>query len=101
MDQTFIAGIGNVYGDEILYQAKIHPERRANELNSSQICDLYMKIKSVLSNACKLYDLIHIDKNWFLSGRRLGFCPRCNVTLGRVKIQGRYSYFCPRCQTFG
>ncbi len=98
MDQSFIAGIGNVYGDEILWQAGVHPEKHADELTASEVKRLYGKIKGVLSEAVNHYYSIHECPDWFLSGRRPGICPKHGITLDRVKIQGRYSYFCLRCQ---
>ncbi|MEW6189505.1 MAG: DNA-formamidopyrimidine glycosylase [Actinomycetota bacterium] len=98
MDQSFIAGIGNVYGDVILWQAKIHPQRRVDELNSAEIRGLFHSIKEVLHESVRNYYSIHERPDWFLMGRREGICPRCAYPLDAVKIQGRYSHFCPRCQ---
>ncbi|MDI6891927.1 MAG: DNA-formamidopyrimidine glycosylase [Actinomycetota bacterium] len=98
MDQSFIAGIGNVYGDEILWRAGIHPEKHADELAPSEVEKFCETIKDVLSEAVDHYYFIHEDPDWFLSGRRLGVCPKHGIPLDRVKIQGRYSYFCPECQ---
>ena len=98
MDQSFVAGIGNIYGDEILFQSKIQPERRIESLSSGERKALFQAIKKVLSEAVCDYEHLSEKKSWFLNSRRKGVCPKCNGKLERVKIQGRYSYFCPFCQ---
>ncbi len=98
IDQSFIAGIGNVYGDVILWQARINPEKHANELTSTEIERLFQSIKYILGESVRNYDLVHGRTDWFLTGRDEGICPRCGSLLSAVKIQGRYSHFCSRCQ---
>ncbi len=98
MDQHFIAGIGNIYGDEILFQSKIRPTRKARELTKVQIQRLYNKIRYVLKKACEKNADLSEMSNWFVHGRDEGCCINCKCKLKRVRIQGRYSYYCPRCQ---
>lgn len=101
MDQKFIAGIGNIYGDEILFQAAIRPERRVDTLTAKEVKLLYEKIRKVLTEACYSYEeylSLSQRRDWLMSTRHKGFCPRDQKELGGVKIQGRYSYYCSECQ---
>jgi|Deesub1362A_J573_1020465.scaffolds.fasta_scaffold05023_2 formamidopyrimidine-DNA glycosylase len=98
MDQSFVAGIGNIYGDEILFQAKIRPTRRAEGLKEEEKEVLFKKIREVLLEAVAHYEQLSEKSSWFINWRRKGVCPRGCGRLERVKIGGRYSYFCPSCQ---
>ncbi len=98
MNQHFIAGIGNIYGDEILFQSRINPLRKASDLTTEETGRLYRKIRSVLRHACGHDADLTGMGNWFVQGRSRGYCVKCKGRLKRVKIRGRYSYFCPRCQ---
>ncbi len=98
LDQGFVAGIGNIYGDEILFQSGIRPSTRVNDLTEDQINLLHLKIREVLNAACGHNANISGMKGWFVQGRRRGYCIRCKCRIERVRIRGRYSYFCPRCQ---
>ncbi len=98
LDQRFIAGIGNIYGDEILFQSGIRPTRKACELSEAEIQRLHGKIRQVLERACKHYADLRKMEDWFIHGRSDGYCMNCGGKLDRVKIQGRYSWFCPGCQ---
>lgn len=110
MDQKRIAGIGNIYSDEILYSARIHPLRQASSLTQSDIHRLRTAILDVLKEGIALRGT-SVDTYVDASGekgkmqsrhqvyRKEGAsCPRCQTTLQRIKIRGRSSYFCPRCQ---
>ncbi len=98
LDQRFIAGIGNVYGDEILFQSGIRPTRRASDLTAAEVRRLYQTIRRVLRTACEHKADLSVLEDWFVHGRRRGRCTNCDGRLSRVKIQGRYSYYCGRCQ---
>lgn len=98
MDQHFIAGIGNIYGDEILFQSRIKPSRKACDLTGEEIRRLYDKIRYVLKNACEHNADLSGMHNWFVHGRSKGYCVNCKAKLKRVRVQGRYSYYCARCQ---
>jgi formamidopyrimidine-DNA glycosylase len=87
MDQGFIAGIGNVYGDEILFQSRTRPSKKAHELKKEEIKRVYKKIRYVLRTACEHdADLSWLDR-WFVTGRSKGYCPDCGSELKRIKIQ--------------
>jgi len=99
LNQRFIAGIGNIYGDEILFQARIHPKRRVESLSKKEIKRLYKCIKKVLQIAVDGYTNLVKREDFILNFREEGeSCPRCNVDIEVVEIAGRHSYFCPRCQ---
>ncbi|HUF29111.1 MAG TPA: hypothetical protein VMM77_00510 [Gemmatimonadaceae bacterium] len=84
MDQHAIAGIGNVYADEILFQAGIHPRRSASALDRRELSRLFTKLQKVLRKAIAARaDPARMPKSFLLPRRRRGaLCPRCR---GRVK----------------
>jgi len=110
LDQAFLAGIGNMYADEALFAARIHPLRKANSLSPQEIKNLHKAIVDVLRSA--------IDKKgasvdtYKLPGGQLGTahsnfsvahraakpCPICGTPIQRLAIRNRGSYFCPNCQ---
>lgn len=110
LDQTFIAGLGNIYADEALHRAKINPERLATTLTPHEIARLYHAIREVLQEGIENRGTTvrdFIDGN----GRAGNFqellrvyskegvpCPNCKHAIVRKKIGGRSSYFCPFCQ---
>lgn len=110
MDQEKISGIGNIYSDEILWEAKVHPFRAANSLTDSEIKKIYSAIKKILSKALKLRGTSTSDfrdtageKGKFRKVlnvyRREGeACPRCGTIIERAKMGGRSAHFCPVCQ---
>ncbi len=94
LDQHFIAGIGNTYGDEILFQSRIRSLRKASDLTEDDVKRLYNNIRSILKKACEYNADLSKMRKWFVHGRRKG----CKGGLKRIRIQDRYSYFCKRCQ---
>ena len=104
MDQSVIAGIGNVYADEILFQARIHPRRPARRVAGGEAERLYGALWTVLETAIRCGAgaeafLDRLPAGFLLPERHSGgHCPRCGTALAVVKIGGRTSYFCPRCQ---
>lgn len=107
MDQSLIAGIGNIYADEILFKAKIHPLTSANKFNPSETKKLYDSIKDILTKAIKLRGTSTSDfrdtegkKGRFgetLSVyRRTGLpCPNDGTPIERIVVGGRGTHFCP------
>ncbi len=98
MNQSFVAGIGNIYGDEILFQSGIRPTRKTNGLTDKEMRTLYRKMRYVLNTACAHNADLRGLRRWFVHGRTKGRCPKCGAGLDRLRIQGRYSYFCMHCQ---
>jgi len=100
MDQHEIAGIGNVYSDEILFQARIHPAAPVNSLSREQIQTLYSVMKKVLETAIRAKaDPSRMPESFLLPVRKSGdICPGCEGEQKVKKIAGRSSVFCPQCQ---
>ena len=110
MDQNVIAGIGNIYADEILWLAKIHPLRKANQLKANELRSSYLSMRQILKKALKLRGTSISDfrdtageaggyGNIRLAyGREGEACCRCKTAIKRIKIGGRSSSYCPKCQ---
>jgi len=97
--QDLIAGIGNLYADEILWQARLHPGRSTDTLSAPQILALHRIIGRVLHRAVRLLSRSGRAVGVFLDAReRGGHCPRCRGPLQVARIGGRTTFFCPRCQ---
>ncbi len=102
MDQSNIAGIGNVYSDEILYNARLHPRKRIAELTDEERKDLFAKMQTVLEEACEIMknsDEFSKDK-WLIPHRNQDMqCPAYKShDLKSEKVSGRTAIFCPECQ---
>lgn len=114
LNQKYIAGMGNIYVDEALWEAKIHPQRLINTLTEKEIKDLHKAIPKVLEKGIKNLgtSLGASRANYFsVSGRRGGNqyqlnvfrqeglpCPRCSTIVKKIKIAQRGTHFCPNCQ---
>lgn len=111
LDQTFIAGIGNIYADEALFQAKLNPERRSNSLSNSEIQGLHQSIQKVLRLGIKeegaSIDAIYRKPDGSMGGMQDSFavygrtgmgCPRCSGTIKKITLGGRGTHFCDQCQ---
>lgn len=98
MDQTFIAGIGNLLADEILWRARIHPSRPIDDLSSEERRTLFRELRTVVRNTVDRYPAgFHV--RWMdARGRPAARCPRCGTALARTVVGGRTTYLCPRCQ---
>ena len=100
MDQSKIAGIGNVYSDEILFQAKIYPRTQCDQLGENKIEELYRTMKDVLQTAidCQA-DPEQLPQNFITPHRHKGgHCPICGEALKRVQVGSRHAYYCPNRQ---
>ena len=111
MNQEVIAGIGNIYSDEILWQAKIHPLKRIEELSSKELERIYRAMREILRKAIKLRGESISDFR-DTAGRKGQFdrvrkvyrregekCSLCGTIIEKIKVGGRSSYYCPQCQT--
>jgi formamidopyrimidine-DNA glycosylase len=104
MDQSRLAGIGNVYSDEILFQARINPKTPVGKLDEKDIARLYRALRRVLEVSIKKGAgaeefTERLPKNFLLRRREAGAkCPRCGGRVRTMKANGRTSYYCPRCQ---
>jgi formamidopyrimidine-DNA glycosylase len=100
MDQKIIAGVGNEYSDEILFQTRIHPASTTSALSEKQFNAIYQSMVSMLKEAVKVSaNREKLDHYFFLDNRKAGLsCPRCKGKTEFQEIGGRSSYFCPKCQ---
>lgn len=99
MAQDKIAGIGNIYADEILFRAGMHPLTRADRVSARQVARIHGAMRRVLQVAARDLDTLQRKRSWLINHRARGdSCPRCQGTIRRILIHGRSSYFCPRCQ---
>lgn len=100
MDQSRMAGIGNIYSDEILFQARIGPKRKAAALDDTEVHRLHRQTRRVLGLAIdRKADPERLPDGWLLRHREDGAeCPRGNGTVAYFKASGRGAYYCPTCQ---
>ncbi len=106
LEQRFIAGIGNIYADEALHQAQVHPQTRSNMLNFEQAESLWGSIRDVLSKGIQRngtsIDWIYRGgsfQNYLQVYQRTGKpCYRCNNTIVRIRVGQRGTHYCPECQ---
>ncbi len=96
MAQESVSGIGNIYADEILFQAGIDPRRKVKELSDSELKNVLSKVKAVLPKAIKAQvDTERMPRTYLLPHRDGdGTCPKCGKALSKVKISGRTTHFC-------
>lgn len=98
MNQRLLAGIGNVYSDEILFQAHIHPETKVVDLDNDAEHLLFRTMRRVLETAIERNaDPEEFPHSWLLPHVD-GDCPRCNSTIETTRVAGRTAHFCPQCQ---
>jgi formamidopyrimidine-DNA glycosylase len=110
LNQGFVAGVGNIYADEALFEARIHPEKTANQLTMREKKRLFRAIPLVLKRGLKnggttLQDFVNAegkegDNQDFLKvyGREGGKCRRCKTLIRRIIVSQRSSHYCPTCQ---
>jgi formamidopyrimidine-DNA glycosylase len=99
MDQSFIGGVGNLLADEALWRARIHPQRRVEELSDEERVILFRELRSVIRKTIDRYPDGFQTRWTRVRGRPEARCPRCGTELARTVVGGRTTYFCPRCQT--
>ncbi len=110
LDQSVLRGVGNIYADESLWKARIHPAQLGARIQPKQAETLYRSLQGILQRAIALrgstisdfqdaegapgeYQLHHR-----VYGREGKACPRCKTAIRRIVVAGRSSYFCPNCQ---
>jgi len=100
MSQSVVAGIGNIYADEILFQTRLRPEVRADRLSDEDVDRLYAAMRRVLRTAVRHgAEAPELPEGYLLPARdRDGPCPRCGGRLRTKTVSGRTAYYCPRCQ---
>jgi formamidopyrimidine-DNA glycosylase len=110
LDQTFIAGIGNIYADEALHRAGLRPNRRSDSLSDDEVASLHRGIRSVLALAIEREGASmrtyrqpdgsqgSMQEEFQVYGRAGEPCFRCGAPVERFVLAGRSTYFCPGCQ---
>ena len=97
--QDLIAGIGNLYADEILFQARLRPARHVESLRPAEVRRLYHAIGDTLRRGVESLSRRRAAVGDLMQIRaRDGACPRCGGPLRSATVAGRTTYFCPRCQ---
>ncbi|MGA3129086.1 MAG: zinc finger domain-containing protein, partial [Candidatus Korobacteraceae bacterium] len=110
LDQTVIAGIGNIYADESLWAAKIHPSQRVNELSPQAIHKLFNELIAILKLAIASGG--STDRNYVNAEGKQGnylkfarvfrregqLCLRCSQPIIKLRVAGRGTHICPSCQ---
>jgi formamidopyrimidine-DNA glycosylase len=110
LDQTVLRGVGNIYADESLWRAKIHPARQGAHLTKKQATTLHKVLRDVLEKAIlargsSISDFLDAEgqpgeyqRRHRAYGREGKRCFRCAAMIRRVLVAGRSSFFCPKCQ---
>ena len=111
LDQSLVSGVGNIYADEALWRARLHPESAGSSLSERKAVELLSHLREVFSKALAeggtSFDEQYVNVNgqagYFAHslnayGRGGEPCPRCGEPIKRVPFGGRSSHFCPRCQ---
>jgi formamidopyrimidine-DNA glycosylase len=110
LDQSFIAGVGNIYADEALWRARLHPLRRADTLTDVEIHRLHRAIRAALreglaGGGASYRDYVDPDGEPGLAAERMRVyrrtgepCFRCGRRIERIVVSQRATHFCPRCQ---
>jgi formamidopyrimidine-DNA glycosylase len=106
LDQAFIAGLGNIYTDEALFRAKIHPLRSSNTIRYSEAERLHQAIQDVLSQGIRRFGA---SLDWFYRGGEFQNdfnaygqagepCPVCGTAIAKIRVGQRGTHYCPKCQ---
>jgi len=110
LDQANLVGVGNIYADESLYFAGIHPERKAASLNDGELKKLFSGLKTVFRKSIKLKGTSSSDyrdvlgqkgefQNHLRAYKQNGQkCKRCKAIMVKIKVAGRGTHYCPNCQ---
>ena len=110
LDQAVIAGLGNIYVDEVLFLSHVHPERRANDLTDNEISTLFENAKLVLEEAVhqggttiRSYvngqgEMGMFQQSLFVYGQENRACKHCTDEIIKIKVAGRGTHICPSCQ---
>lgn len=100
MNQSILAGVGNVYADETLFQCGIAPHRSIDQLDKKTLRKLYRRMRRVLETAVRHHaEITPLPRTYLLRHRDSdGRCPRCGRELEKARISGRGTWFCPHCQ---
>ena len=111
LDQNLMSGVGNIYADEALWRAQIHPRKMAEKLSEKELATLLTAVSRVMKRSLKaggtsfddLYTNVNGESGYFensleVYGREDDECSRCGHLIKRIKFTNRSSHFCPHCQ---
>lgn len=110
LDQSVVAGVGNIYADESLWGAKIHPKRLVSSITSEEFAKLYTELREVMNLAIEKggssnHTYVNAEgkkgsyMNFARVFRREGLtCPRCGTAIEKLRVAGRGTHICPHCQ---
>jgi formamidopyrimidine-DNA glycosylase len=105
LDQSVVGGIGNIYADESLWRARLHPRRAASSLTDAEVVRLHRAIRAVLDYAVREgaafvpHGKAISDRDFpYCHGRAGSPCPRCKTIIQKEWVGGRGTHFCPKCQ---
>jgi formamidopyrimidine-DNA glycosylase len=100
LNQHLIAGIGNIYADEILFRTRLHPATQISALKAKTVSKLFRATRYILKKAIEAKaDADLMPKSWLLAHRgKGGKCPGCGRKLRSATIGGRTAWFCAHCQ---
>lgn len=110
MDQTFLAGLGNIYSDESLFRARIHPLRRASRVSTVKLNRLHGAVRDVLREAIGCSgstinqfrgtdgEIGQFQDHFQVYDRQSQPCPRCGRPIAKIRVGGRGTHICPHCQ---
>lgn len=111
LDQRVVAGVGNIYADEALFEARLHPTRLGRSLSAAEAGRLRQAVTKVLTRAIQrrgssIRNYVggsglkgSYQKEFRVYGQTGRPCPRCRTPIERIRLAGRSTHFCPRCQT--
>ncbi len=110
LDQSVVAGIGNIYADEALWGARVHPQRLVNTITPAEFGLLYDEVRAVMTLAIEkggssnsTYVNAEGKKGSYMDFARVfrregQACPRCGATIEKLRVAGRGTHICPHCQ---
>jgi formamidopyrimidine-DNA glycosylase len=108
LEQSIVSGLGNLYADESLFLAGIHPERPASGLSTEELARLRQAIIDALTAAYGVYDRSREQHwpdppaaltTWSHPRDAAATCPNCGTNMAAIRVRARGTYFCPKCQT--
>lgn len=110
LDQTIIAGLGNIYVDEVLFLSQIHPEKRANELTDKELKEIWKNVRIVLEKAVEMGgttirsyvngqgEMGMFQQELYVYGQEEKPCKHCGTEIEKMRVAGRGTHICPSCQ---
>ncbi len=101
LDQSVVAGVGNLYADEALFQERLHPSTKIGTLSGKDLAGLGKRVRKVLETSISVRtDFTELPEGFLLRDRAEGApCPRCGTELVAIRVGGRTAVLCPACQS--